>query len=144
MTTTKSSPANRGKSTEKAVTEFLKKLNVRADTAFLRFPDARSAQGFLAAQPADMLIVSKGVSIFLEIKHLNHPYRLPKAGLRQHTLLNKFAEAGAKTYVLVEHEGLGWRIVPTRALEFGVPSWDLSGLGLFTSAENALVATGLF
>ena len=136
--------ANRGKSTEKKVEEFLKQLNKRSDTSYLRFPDARAARGALAAQVADFLVVSKGVPIFLEAKHLNHPRLLPKDKVSQHPVLRKFAEAGAVGLVLVEHEGLGWRVVNVLNMEFGVPSWNLAELVLHSTAEIALKSTGYF
>ena len=141
MKTTKSiDPANRGKETEKEVELFLKKMNGQTKFAYSRFPDARSARGFLAAQPADFLVVCNGVVVLLEVKHTNHPYRLPKDKLSQHAMLAKFAEAGAVGLLIVHHEGLGWRIINVTRLTFGVPSWDLSKFPIYSNAESALFA----
>ena len=136
--------ANRGKTTEKKVESALKIFNNMGSMSYLRFPDSRSARNFFSAQPSDFLVVSKGVPIFLEVKHLENPKRLPKGNLPQHATLNKFGHAGAQAILLVEHEGLGWRVVNVPDLATDVPSWDLSEVPLFDSAEAALKSTGLF
>lgn len=136
--------ANRGKSTEKKVENFLKSLNCKANVAYLRFPDSRSARNFLAAQPADFLVICNGVPVFIESKHLNASYRLTKNKVSQHAALAKFNAAGAKALVVVEHEGVGWRAVNIEDLEFGVPSWDLRAFPLYNSAEEALKSSGYF
>jgi hypothetical protein len=126
------------------VEAFLKMANAKAHIAFLRFPDSRSARGFLAAQPADFLVISRGVPIFLEVKHLKAPYRLPKDKVRQHAMLNKFNIAGSVSLVLVEHEGIGWRVVSIENLTPDVPSWDLREFPVFNSPAEALLSTGYF
>ncbi len=136
--------ANRGKSTEKKVEAFLKAANSKANISYIRFPDSRSARNFLAAQPADFLAVASGTPIFIEVKHLNAPYRLPKDKVSQHAVLTKFKAAGSVCLVVVEHEGVGWRVVGIEDLEFGVPSWDLRRFPTHASAEEALKSTGYF
>jgi len=132
-------PEQAGKETERLVKSYLEERNRQTTFAWHRLPDATSARGVLAAQPADFLILCEGRTTFLEVKALKHPYRLPKDRLTQHAVLNKFCYAGARTVVLVHHyvEGV-WRFASTAELEYGVPSWDLRSVRTETSLADIL------
>ena len=137
--------ANRGKSAEKSVDAVLKKWNNLAAFAYHRLPDARSARGALAAQPADFYFCSKGVFGHLEVKETEHEYRLAKDKVSQLAILKKFSMAGAVSLVLVHHSTLKkWRVLYAGGLASDVPSWDLREVQTYDSAEDALVATGYF
>lgn len=134
----------RGKTAEKEVQKHLEKLNgENFDFAFSRLPDARAAGGRLAAAMCDYLCWFRALSLPLEVKEVEHDFRLPKVSLSQHGVLQKAAGAGARPYVLVLFTTIGrWRIAPISAFEFGVPSWDLSVHPTFDSAAEAMASVG--
>jgi hypothetical protein len=136
----------RGKATEKVVEALLKELNERhLEFAWHRYPDARAAMGRLKAQPCDYLIAAFGKAYHLEVKETRHAYLLPKAKVGQVPTLLKFAGAGIDFAVLVHHEGLGWRIIPSWYFAQVIPpSWNLSPFPLYDNAGAALKATGWF
>ena len=95
-----------GKLVEKQVNDWLQARSAtEAGFAFHRYPDARSAQGPLAAQPADFLVGRKtpyGRSAFhIEAKETAEPRRLPKSKIRQYGMLKKFDWAGFETRIIV-------------------------------------------
>lgn len=128
-----------GKATEELVLDILKEENRRVDFAFHRLPDAKSARGALAAQPADTLIVDKGLMAFLEIKALRHSFRLTKDRVSQLPTLHKFEAAGAVCLILCHHymDGI-WRIINARDLDASQPSWDLRHLKVYTNPRDAI------
>lgn len=135
----------RGKTAEKLVEAILKRWNNRADFAYWRLPDSRSARSFLAAQPGDICYFSGQHAGIIEIKSTEHSRRLPKAMISQLPTLMKLELAGASSVILVLHKGLEkWRVVLPSQLEQGLPSWDLSGFPLHDTAEAALKSTGYF
>ena len=135
MTTERGS---RGKYAEKEVVKVFKKWNASAAFAWHRLPDARSARGALAAQPADF-IVSSGDTVFLEVKETEHKFRLAKDKVAQLPTLHKFKLAGTDFCVLIYHTASEvWRVVPSDAFSESAPSWDLSGYPTFANAEAAL------
>lgn len=138
-------PEKTGKETESIVEKLFTEWNLIANFSWHRLPDAKSARGYLAAQPADYVWWSRPFGGYLEVKACHHDYRLPKDKVRQLPLLQKHALAGADAFVLVHHYLLGkWRIVPAVELEIGKPSWDLAVHQLWDSAERALMSTGMF
>ena len=138
-------PEKTGKETEKLVEALFIKWNDRSQFSWHRLPDAKAARGFLAAQPADYVWWNLPHGGYLEVKACHHAYRLPKDKVRQLPLLQKHALAGARSLVLVNHYLLGkWRVMHASQLEIGLPSWDLTSVPLFDSAEVALKSTGLF
>lgn len=135
----------RGKLAEKAVEKLLKKWNGRAGFAYWRLPDARSARSFLSAQPGDFAYFCNQRGGIIEVKSTEHAYRLPRARVPQLPTLNVLALAGAQSIVLIHHSQLKvWRYVIPEKLQAEVPSWDLRGYPTYTSAEEALMATGWF
>ena len=141
----KETVGQRGKAAEKLVEAILKRWNNRADFAYWRLPDSRSARSFLAAQPGDICYFSGPHAGIIEIKSAEHPYRIPKAMISQLPTLMKLELAGASSVILVLHKGLDkWRVVLPSQLEQGLPSWDLSAFPLHDTAEAALKSTGYF
>lgn len=96
-----------GKQAEKDVAVWLETCSQQdAGFAWLRFPDARSAMGRVAAQPADYLVsvaVEDGLNrtVYLEVKETANPSRLPKAKIGQYGMLRKFYWTNAHVLVLV-------------------------------------------
>ena len=92
----------RGKWAEKQVLEW---LGPRSDNdikfAFHRLPDARSARGALASQPADYYVMHNGQFTHLEVKETEHPLRLVRGKVSQYGTLKKFWLAGGKTNLVV-------------------------------------------
>lgn len=138
-------PEKVGKETERLVEGLFAKWNEKQSFAWHRLPDSKSARNFLKAQPADYIYRSGSSAGFLEVKALKHPFRLPAARLSQLPVIKKWNLAGAQNIVLVFHymENV-WRAVLPSQLPFGVPSWDLSGLPTYPTAEDALLSTGYF
>ena len=135
----------RGKIAEKAVDALFKKWNARAHFAFFRMPDARAAMGRLGASPADFLYFHDKFGGFIEVKTTAHNYRLARAAVSQLPTLQKFSYAGAKNLILVFHSEINkWRVLYPAGLSMEVPSWDLTDVPTFDSAEDALISTGYF
>lgn len=138
-------PEQVGKETERLVEKLFTEWNTDSRFSWHRLPDARSARGRVAAQPADYIWWRLPHGGYLEVKATRHDFRLAKDKVRQLPLLHKHALAGARNYVLVHHYMLGkWRVVRAESLEIGLPSWDLSQAPLFDSPGEALIATGFF
>lgn len=138
--------ADRGKEAEKAVQKVLEHHNSAwFDFTFNRYPDARSARGALAAQPADFLVAAGGKAYHLEVKETLHAFRLTRDKISQLPTLKKFAMAGIGFAVAVYHSDLKkWRCIPQEFfIGKEVPaSWDLSQFPLLDSAEEVVAATG--
>ena len=142
---TKEKIGQRGKTAERLVEAVLKKWNGQSNFAFWRAPDARAAMGRLGASPADFIYFSRGKAGFLEVKSTTHNTRLTRAAVSQLPTLQKFSLAGAANLVLVYHSELDvWRILYPGVLPMGVPSWDLTNVMTWPTAEDALNSTGYF
>lgn len=133
------SPANRGKQAENLVKKHLEKLSLQSNTASYRLPDARA--GSFMATLSDFLLVHKGTMYLLEVKEVQHDYRVPHGNYStdQVARMRRFQLAGAEAHVLVYHTNLGkWRTAPVDYFltrEGG--SWDLRDLPL-QELENIL------
>ena len=135
----------RGKTAEKLVEAVLKKWNGQSGFAYHRLADARAAMGRLGASPADFLYFSGGKAGFLEVKSTTHNFRLARAAVSQLPTIQKFSHAGAYNLILVYHSTLDvWRVLFPGGLSMEVPSWDLTDVPTFDSAEDALISTGYF
>ena len=135
----------RGKQAEKIVETVLKKWNSRVTFAYWRLPDSRSARSFLVAQPGDYCFFSGAYSGILEVKSTTHNFRLTRAAVSQLPTLQKFSHAGAKNLILVFHSQIEkWRVLFPAGLSPSVPSWDLTDVPTYDSAEDALISTGYF
>lgn len=96
--------ANKGKWAEKQVQAWLDQAtNAYADFAYHRYPDARSARGALAAQPADYLLAFRQEAkvIHLEVKETMEKNRLPRSKIGQYGKLRKFWWAGITPKLIV-------------------------------------------
>lgn len=146
----KEAVGQRGKTAQDLTKAVLEKMNTSSDFAYDRVSDARAAGGKLKKQLCDYLCWHKAAnnmcySVPLEVKSTEHDYRITKAHLTQLQKLHMVAKAGADPHVLVLFKGLSkWRIAPITFFGFGVPSWDMSSLPLFDTAQEALESTGLF
>ena len=135
----------RGKIAERLVEAVLKKWNTKASFSFWRCPDARAAMGGLGAAPGDLLYFHDKFGGFIEVKTTAHNYRLARAAVSQLPTLQKFSYAGAKNLILVFHSEIDkWRVLFPGGLSMEVPSWDLTDVPTFDSAEDALISTGYF
>lgn len=146
---TKDEVGQRGKDAEKEVQKVLDKMNVRHTTfAYIRLPDARAAMGRIKKQLGDFVCCSDSQTIALEVKSVNHAYRLPKANLDQLPLLKKFYLAGAECFVLVHFKTTDkWRVVPAYLFESDVTSWDFREFSWskeHDTAQDALDFTNCF
>lgn len=99
-----------GKYAEHEATEWLEaRTRARADFAYHRYPDARSARNPIAAQPADFLASQRrevgglgGANVVhIECKEMAEQNRLPRTKIRQYGKLKLFDWAGFRTVVLV-------------------------------------------
>lgn len=127
------------------VEDVFKKWNSRADFAWHPMPDSHSARGRVPAQPADYLYRCGRNSGFIEVKAIDHPFRLTRARLTQLPMLRKWTMAGAQDLVLVHHyRKQTWRLVLVSDLDPSLTSWDLRWCGEFAAPENALNCLGLF
>lgn len=124
--------ANRGKEAEGLVKKHLAKLSTQSDFTFYRFPDARA--GSLQTAPADFMLLHKGQLILLEVKQVEHSYRLPHQNLTQTPKLVRYEMAGAKSYVLVYFRpDKCWRIAPVDFFKFkSGGSWDMRSIEVTT------------
>ena len=130
-----SSYANRGKEAEALVKKILTEMSKQADTVFYRFPDARA--GSLQTAPADFMLVCKGRLALLEIKEVEHSFRLPHANLTQVPKLRRYQMAGVESYVLVYFKPeKAWRVARVDFfLDTSGGSWDMRGQALLTLNE---------
>lgn len=150
---TKKELGERGKGAEDEVQKYLNSLNSKyANFEFERIYDARSAGGKFPARPGDFAFCRRHSTQLpnpvvntwhglIEVKELKHDYRLPKGRLDSLPKLVKREMAGGVIVVLIKHTEQGvWRCPP---FEFfrdnqGVASWDLRGLRVYDSLEEAL------
>ena len=122
------STANRGKYAEGQVKKWLGKIN-SSDFAYQKLPDTYA--GFKSAALADFLLLHAGRVCLLEIKEVDHDFRLPKGNfsLDQIARQKLWALAGAKSKVLVYHSTTKrYRLVDIswfNPLPAGTGSWDL-------------------
>jgi hypothetical protein len=133
--------ANRGKVAETSVRKMLDSLHKRQDFCSFRLPDAHG--GSMVQTLADFLVVYKGHTILLEVKEVQHDYRLPVGNfkLQNRNKLTAYKVAGATTLVMIHHSTTGnWRIV--EADWFGnlnTGSWDLREFQEFETPMAAFI-----
>lgn len=111
-TFTNSNPVSRGKYAEGKVKSELRKLEA-ANCVHMRMPDAHA--GSFTPAPADFLIVQGGKLRLLEVKQVEHDFRLPYGNFNpeQVNRMHMWNLAGADTWVLVYHVPLkAWRLIP--------------------------------
>jgi hypothetical protein len=144
------SAGTRGKWAEKKVRDQLKVMGLKADFNYMRLPDARA--GSFQPTIGDFLVVRRKVPTFVEVKEVDHEYRLPAKNFSsdQRGRLKAFEAAGAQTLIVVCFTPLRLALSPRqqttepvwRAAEvsyFDVesdrPSWDMRDLMLYPIAE---------
>ena len=137
---TKLSP---GKWAEKEVQTVLAQMsNYTTDLAWHRLPDSTASRNFIAAQPADTVVIHQGVTTWLEIKETANPTRLPKAKVSQWGTLYKFHLAGANVVVLVYQSAHKHWVYLTNddlfSSEDCPASFVLTGRKSFSTAAEAL------
>lgn len=132
--------ADRGKSAEKAVQDYLTSLSdADAHFDFLRLPDARSAMGRMKSMPADFEFFAPGVHGLIEVKETAHDYRLSSSKVTQLPMIRRRMLAGGRGIVLVHHSTTKlWRRVPAAMLDPTASSWDLTEYDLHMTVESAL------
>lgn len=137
------SRADRGKSAEKQVEAWLAHLNEKfARFAWHRFPDPRSTRGMVKQQPCDYLVQVPGGTTLLEVKELEHAFRIPAKNISQLPTLKKFHMAGARTAILIHFKPINkWRCVDASKLEArSTGSWDMSEVPTHDTPEQAFVS----
>ena len=137
---TKIAAARRGKVAEGKVRDYLRALeDSTMQFTFNRIGDAGAAGGAFAAQSGDYQAFGWGKNWLIEVKELQHAYRLPHAsfGAEQVARMQKRALAGTVPVVLIYHRNEKvWRCPPfaTFATRVG-GSWDFRNLETSTLAE---------
>jgi len=79
-----------------------------------RFPDAAVCRGRIPKQPADYLVLYKGVpAALVEVKETQYEDKIETARLTQRPKMRRFMMAGGLAYFVVYHYNHGfWRLVP--------------------------------
>ncbi|TXH58653.1 MAG: hypothetical protein E6Q97_01725 [Desulfurellales bacterium] len=137
----------RGKYAEKKVREVLESLSSRnAGFDYERKYDARSAGGRFQSQIGDFgyFIQTKDFHVahgIIEVKEVNHDFRLPSKNLNAESVARMRARAlaGAGILILVYHTpSKCWRLPRFEMFHERPASWDLSAWPLHSSAVAAL------
>lgn len=119
-----------GKAAEDSLSNLLKSWESRQAVAWHRIPDARA--GSMKVALADFFVLCKGESVLLEVKEVDHEFRLPHKNFTvdQVARMRRFNMAGAKSLVLVHFTKTGlWRAAaPEWFISREGGSWDLSTL----------------
>lgn len=123
-----SAVGQRGKYAEGKVRLWMKtRSDADASFDFYRFPDARA--GSFQVVPADFEAVHRGVPFLIEVKEVEHDFRLPQKNFSEDKVarMRKRQMAGAECWVIVYHRTTKrWRVVPLVAFIERKPSWDLT------------------
>lgn len=136
--------ADRGKDAEKKVHEALTAwVGDIGSREFNRLMDTRAAGRIVKAAAADFEFFSAGVHGLIEVKSVQHDFRLPRGSVTQIPRLRKRALAGGVCLVLIYHSTLKlWRAVAVDYLLDGGDkgSWDLRNVDTHESAGAALAS----
>jgi penicillin-binding protein-related factor A (putative recombinase) len=94
---------NRGKSLEADIKAYLDERRLKKEFNYHRFPDARTCGKGVGKQPADYLIMQRGMAdVLLDPKELKGSMRLNiKSRCTQLPKMNRWAMTGAAAYFLV-------------------------------------------
>lgn len=143
--------ANRGKWAEGQVKEGLALLAKSSTFCYEKLADAYA--GFMRAAITDFLVLDTGKIIILEVKEVDHEYRLPKGNfeVEQRNRQKMWALAGASPWILVAFKklrGTGrldnkkmWvaaKVTDLPDLGPGQGSWDFRELGTYMTRDEAL------
>lgn len=138
------SAADRGKKAEKAVATYLGKLSEKiAAFDWHRVYDARSAGGRFAAQPGDYAFYTPAAHGLVEVKEVDHEFRLPKKNFDNDQIakLRKRQLAGGQIAIVINFTPTKtWRLIPLDHFvnNLDVPSWDLTRFETYSKADLAL------
>jgi hypothetical protein len=141
--------ATRGKYAEDKVRDELKALSDRrAYFDFERNYDARSSMGRIPRRAGDFTFYTSTGHGVIEVKQVNHEFRLPKKNFNPDGfgVLRKRALAGGKIIVLVFHTPTRiWRYIPFEWFDErrDQTSWVLSDFREFQKPADALYMAGL-
>lgn len=137
------STGDRGKRAEGKVRAHLEAFAQQSSFAFHRMPDARA--GSYQPTLADFLCKSPSGMWLLEVKEVDHLYRLPEKNFSgdKRSRMRMFEAAGAKTLVVVcftpHRQGYSprdqtsaaiWRGASLDYFKSGLTSWDMRDLSL--------------
>jgi hypothetical protein len=121
----------RGKYAEGKVKAQLKGLESASFTHY-RFPDARA--GSFTVTPCDYMVCNSGKLTLLEVKEVDHKFRLPHANFSKDQVarMRNFESAGAAAWVLIYFTPMKlWRYESiSYFLQREGGSWDMSGFEL--------------
>lgn len=119
-----------GKASEDAITAVLKTWDSRQSVAWHRIPDARA--GSAKAALADFYVLERGQSFLIEVKEVDHAFRLPHNNFTvdQIARMRRFSMAGALALVLVHFTKTdSWRAArPEWFIKREGGSWDMAAL----------------
>ncbi len=140
------SQGQRGKFAESKVRDALNVLAQQSDFNFMRLPDARA--GSFVPTTADFLVGNNGVGWMLEVKEVQHEFRLPRHNYptEQRSRVRMWEMAGFRSLVVVGFLPLKgavyradrrmWRM---NSLKYftgdDTSSWDMRDQPLLTLAE---------
>lgn len=132
-----STAANRGKVAESLLQKQFKLLEA-ADAYFTweRIYDARSSRGAMAnPRTGDFVLYNRGDNTVLEVKEVDHEYRLPRANFSkdQRARMRKRQLAGSLCYVAVYFTPIkAWRLLEMRYFDTEeTGSWDMRDQSLY-------------
>jgi hypothetical protein len=123
--------ANRGKTAEKAVQDYLKEVNEKvAAFDYERLPDAKAAMGRMKAMAADFEFFAPNLHGLIEVKEVKHDRLLPHKNVSQLPRLKKRILAGGRCLLVVLHTtSKVWRLVDVDNLpDLTSGSWRLDEL----------------
>lgn len=127
---------DRGKYAEKEVKKMLVRYEAYSSFAWYRLPDARA--GSLKATLADFLTMHKGALSLVEVKQVDHAFRLPYKNFDEKKVarVRAWAMAGAEGWVMMYFTQISaWRLAPIDAFLVRTSkggSWDFSGRPMMT------------
>jgi hypothetical protein len=139
----------RGKYAEDQVRNALKALSaLRADFDYERNYDARTSMGRIPARAGDFTIFDAGSHGIIEVKQVDHDYRLPKKNFdpKKFGKIRMRQLAGGKVSVLVYFTPSKlWRVVPFEYFyaRKDQPSWDLREFSHLPNVHAALASEGI-
>lgn len=131
----------RGKTAEGKVKDLLVQRALRTNFAWYRPPDARA--GSFLPTTCDFFAMHNGKLHLLEVKEVDHEYRLPHKNLEaaQVGRMLTWVHAGAEAWILVHHtkNRNTWRYFPLHSLPARTGgSWDFSELQTYDTASFIL------
>lgn len=134
----------RGKVAEGRVQKWLARQGEReVSFDWERVYDARSAGGKFGARTGDFVFFSAGTNGAIEVKEVEHDFRLPAKNFDKAQIARLFKRelAGGKAVVLVLHTTTGkWRSAPLSYFRerLSQPSWDLSEFPAYDDVAGIL------